>query len=348
MENVKLTQYSHGAGCGCKISPAVLDVILKNNESSKDFKNLLVGNSSRDDAAVMDLGDGTALITTTDFFMPIVDDAKDFGKIASANAISDVYAMGGTPIIAIAILGWPVEKINPELAAKVLEGSREICALANIPLAGGHSIDSPEPIFGLAVTGRVDIKNLKQNSTAKEGDYLFLTKPIGIGIMGTAIKRGILRTEDYSVFVNTMTQLNKLGEELGKIKGVNALTDVTGFGLVGHLIEMAEGSGLSAEIEYSKIPMIEGIDFYTKQFCFPDNTTRNLNSYKEKIAGMDGLEFITLCDPQTSGGLLVSVAPNSIDEYKALIKKSGLENIALESIGRMIARDEKVVKLMTK
>ena len=229
-----------------------------------------------------------------------------------------------------------------------MEGSREICALANIPLAGGHSIDSPEPIFGLAVTGRVDIKNLKQNSTAKEGDYLFLTKPIGIGIMGTAMKRGILRTEDYSVFVNTMTQLNKVGEELGKIKGVNALTDVTGFGLLGHLIEMAEGSGLSAEIEYSKIPMIEGIDFYTKQFCFPDNTTRNLNSYKEKIAGMDGLEFITLCDPQTSGGLLVSVAPNSIDEYSALIKKSGLENIALESIGRMIARDEKVVKLMTK
>ncbi len=346
MEDIKLTQYSHGAGCGCKIAPSVLDKILHNTKPFQEFKNLLVGNDTKDDAAVMDIGNGQAIISTTDFFMPIVDDAFDFGRIASANAISDIYAMGGKPLMAVAILGWPVEKIPAELAAKVLEGSREICKQAGIPLAGGHSIDSPEPIFGLAVTGIMPISQLKKNSTAQEGDLLFLTKPIGTGIMGTALKRGLLKEEDYPNWVDTMCRLNTLGEKLGKMEGVNALTDVTGFGLVGHLIEMAEGSGLSAEISNSLVPLLNGIEKYTAQFCFPDNTTRNLNSYKDKVAGMDGLEFITLCDPQTSGGLLVSVAPNAVSKYIDLIKSEGYSDIYFKPIGKMVLKQEKVVTIL--
>ena len=241
---IKLTQYSHGAGCGCKISPQVLDEILKSNLEIPDHKNLIVGNHSKDDAAVFNLGNGTALISTTDFFMPIVDDPFDFGRIAAANAISDVYAMGGKPIVAIAILGWPVNSLPAEIAQKVIEGGRSICMEAGIPLAGGHSIDSPEPIFGLAVNGIVDTNNIKQNNQAKAGDILFLTKPLGVGILTTAEKKGILLAGDEGIAAKQMMQLNKVGEALGKIDGVSALTDVTGFGLLGHLVEMAEGSEL--------------------------------------------------------------------------------------------------------
>src|SRR6187401_1552261 len=250
----RLTQYSHGAGCGCKIAPKVLDEILKSNISFPDTKNLLVGNSSKDDAAVYDLENGMALISTTDFFMPIVDDAFDFGRIAAANSISDVYAMGGKPLLAIAILGWPVEKLPVELAQRIIEGGRTVCAEAGIPLAGGHSIDSPEPIFGLAVTGIVSKENLKQNNTAQSGDLIFLTKPLGVGILSTAQKRGLLKEGHLQLMIEQMTMLNKIGEASGKIKGVTAMTDVTGFGLFGHLIEMAESSGVSAEIFYTKIP----------------------------------------------------------------------------------------------
>ena len=214
-DKVKLTQFSRGAGCGCKIAPKVLDEILKTNIAMPADSKLLVGNSSKDDAAVYDLGNGTALISTTDFFMPIVDDAFDFGRIASANAISDVYAMGGKPLLAVAILGWPVEKLPAELAQKVLDGSRKICEEAGIPLAGGHSIDSAEPIFGLAVTGLVDIKNLKKNNTAKPGDVLFITKPLGVGVLSTAQKRGLIKEEHVAVMISQMTQLNKIGEALG-------------------------------------------------------------------------------------------------------------------------------------
>ena len=249
-DSIKLTQYSHGAGCGCKIAPKVLDEILKSSFALPDNRNLLVGNHSKDDAAVYDLGNGTALISTTDFFMPIVDDAFDFGRIAAANSISDVYAMGGKPLMAIAILGWPVEKLPVELAQKLIEGGRTICAEAGIPLAGGHSIDSQEPIFGLAVTGIVPIENLKKNNTAQEGDLLFITKPLGVGVLSTAQKRGLLKEEHLPLMIQQMAALNIIGEELGKIKGVTAMTDVTGFGLLGHLIEMTEGSGLSAEIYY--------------------------------------------------------------------------------------------------
>src|SRR6188768_3340569 len=235
MDEIKLTQYSRGAGCGCKIAPQVLDEILKSDHFFPDDKKLLVGNSSKDDAAAYDLGNGMALISTTDFFMPIVDDAFDFGRIAAANSISDVYAMGGKPLMAIAILGWPVEKLSSEIAQRVIEGGRAICAEAGIPLAGGHSIDSPEPIFGLAVTGIVPIENLKRNNTAQEGDLLFITKPLGVGILSTAQKRGLLKEEHLSVMINQLSSLDKIGEELGKIEGVTAMTDITGFGLLGHL-----------------------------------------------------------------------------------------------------------------
>ena len=252
----KLTQYSHGAGCGCKIAPKILDEILSSNFATPDNANLIVGNHSKDDAAVYDLRNGTALISTTDFFMPIVDDPYEFGRIASANAISDVYAMGGKPILAIAILGWPINILPPAIAQKVIEGSRSICREAGISLAGGHSIDSPEPIFGLAVNGLVPIENIKQNNLAKKGDVLFLTKPLGVGILTTAEKMGLLKNQHTGVAANQMMQLNKVGEALGTIKGVHAMTDITGFGLLGHLVEMAEGSGLSAVVNFEKVHLI--------------------------------------------------------------------------------------------
>ncbi|HEV8271263.1 MAG TPA: selenide, water dikinase SelD [Chitinophagaceae bacterium] len=345
---IRLTQYSHGAGCGCKIAPKVLDEILKSNISIPVNKNLLVGNSSKDDAAVYDLENGMALISTTDFFMPIVDDAFDFGRIAAANSISDVYAMGGKPLLAIAVLGWPVEKIPVDIARKVIDGGRTVCNEAGIPLAGGHSVDSPEPIFGLAVTGIVKREDLKKNNTAEEGDLIFLTKPLGGGILSTAQKRGLLKEEHLQMMINQMTALNKIGEELGKIKGVTAMTDVTGFGLLGHLIEMAEGSGLSAEIYYDKIPVADGVKEYISQRIFPDATTRNWSSYSDKIKfekGVNVMEAFTLLpDPQTNGGLLFSVGENAIGEVIALLEKYGLKDF-IEPIGKFITKGEKMIEV---
>lgn len=336
---VLLTQYSHGAGCGCKIAPKVLDEILKSSMALPDNKNLLVGNHSKDDAAVYDLGNGMAIISTTDFFMPIVDDAFDFGRIAAANSISDVYAMGGKPLMAIAILGWPVEKLPVELAQKVIEGGRSVCAEAGIPLAGGHSIDSQEPIFGLAVTGIVPIENLKKNNTAMAGDILFLTKPLGVGVLSTAQKRGLLQEEHLPAMISQMAALNKAGEELGKIAGVTAMTDVTGFGLLGHLVEITEGSGLSAEIFYDKIPVAPGVREYINQRIFPDATTRNWNAYSDKVKfekGVNVMEAFTLLpDPQTNGGLLISARPESINEIQAIIGSD------IVPIGNMINENEK-------
>lgn len=349
-ESIKLTQYSHGAGCGCKISPKILDEILKRNLSTPNDKNLLVGNSSKDDAAVYDLENGMALVSTTDFFMPIVDDAFDFGRIAAANSISDVYAMGGKPLMAIAILGWPVEKLPVELAQKVLEGGRTICKEAGIPLAGGHSIDSPEPIFGLAVTGIINKENLKKNNTAEVGDLIFLTKPLGVGILSTAQKRGLLKDEHLQVMIEQMITLNKIGEELGEIKGVTAMTDVTGFGLLGHLIEMAEGSGLSAEISYNKIGVISGVIDFINQRIFPDATTKNWNSYYDKVRfekGINVMEAFTLLpDPQTNGGLLFSVKEKAKEEIITLLKKEGLKNF-IEPIGKFTVRGEKTIEVKT-
>ena len=345
-EPIRLTQYSRGAGCGCKISPQVLEEILHSELVFPDNKNLLVGNSSKDDAAVYDLGGGNALISTTDFFMPIVDDAFDFGRIASANAISDIYAMGGKPILAIAVLGWPVEKLPASLAKKVIEGARNICAIAGIPLAGGHSIDSAEPFFGLAVNGLVSIENLKKNDTANEGDLLFLTKPIGVGILSTGQKRKVLKPEHATILANQLTTLNNVGEALGKIKGVTAMTDVTGFGLAGHLIEMAEGSGLSAEINYSKLSIIEGAKEYLAQRIVPDATYRNWNSYSKKIdfaKDVNVMEaFSILPDPQTNGGLLIAVHPDSVAKVHEVFQQYGLDNF-LEPVGTFVPKMEKVI-----
>lgn len=331
MENIKLTQYSHGAGCGCKISPKILDEILQSSFSMPDNNLLLVGNHSKDDAAVYDLLNGTALISTTDFFMPIVDDPYNFGRIASANAISDVYAMGGNPVLAIAILGWPINILPPIVARRVIEGSKSICLEAGIPLAGGHSIDSPEPIFGLAVNGLVDIKNLKQNNTAKKGDVLLLTKKIGVGILTTAEKKNQLTESDKLLAAEQMMQLNKVGSRLGAVAGVHAMTDVTGFGLLGHLIEMAEGSGLSATIEFNRVPLIsKSLIEYVEMGAVPGGTHRNWDSYGHKVKlennNAESLYKNILADPQTSGGLLISVSRDSLEEVISVLNEYGLSD----------------------
>lgn len=331
-EEIRLTQYSHGAGCGCKIAPKVLDQILHTSIPQPHDAQLLVGNSSRDDAAVYDIGGGQAIISTTDFFMPIVDDAYDFGRIASANAISDVYAMGGRPVMAIAVLGWPIEKLAPEVARRVIEGSRSICAEAGIPLAGGHSIDSPEPIFGLAVTGLLDIKNLKQNDTATTGCELYLTKPLGVGMLTTAQKRGILRPEHEQIAPHSMMQLNKIGAELGQLPGVRAMTDVTGFGLLGHLSEVCEGSNLTAEVSFGKVPLLPEAAEYYAQKSIPGGTVRNWDSYGHKVGSITDEQRAWLCDPQTSGGLLVCVDPADRDAVQAVFARYGL---TLDSFGTL-------------
>ncbi len=322
LTEVKLTQYSHGAGCGCKISPEVLDCILDQaGNKSIRFESLLVGNAERDDAAVMDLGDGTAIISTTDFFMPIVDDPETFGRIAATNAISDIYAMGGTPMMAIAILGWPVNILNPEIAGRVVNGAQKTCIEAGIPLAGGHSIDSPEPIFGLAVTGRVNISDIKKNGGASPGDLLFLTKPLGIGIITTAGKKGIADPAHTSLAVAEMIRLNRIGEQLGKIKGVTAMTDITGFGLAGHMIEMCEASGTQAVIDFDKIPVIDDVVYaYMDQGSIPGGTNRNFASYGHKIKLNSDRQRNMICDPQTSGGLLVAVNPAFRDEVETVFQ----------------------------
>jgi selenide,water dikinase len=320
---IKLTEYSHGAGCGCKISPQVLDVILQTQVKFAD-PQLLVGNTSRDDAAVYDLGDGRAVISTTDFFMPIVDDPFDFGRIAATNAISDVYAMGGVPMVAIAILGWPINQLSAEVAQQVVDGGRHACRDAGISLAGGHSIDSPEPIFGLAVTGSVEVKHLKRNDTAQLGNRLYLTKPLGIGILTTAQKKKKLLPEHQHIARDTMCELNSVGSELGKIEGVTAITDVTGFGLLGHLSEMCEGSKLSARIHFDRVRQLEAAEMYRQQGCIPGGTNRNFDSYGSKIGEMTEAQKQILCDPQTSGGLLVAVSPDAEAHVLEIARNRGL------------------------
>ena len=334
--DIKLTAYSHGAGCGCKISPAVLDKILHSSIPSIVDPALIVGNKDRDDAAVLDLGNGTALISTTDFFMPIVDDPFDFGRIASANAISDVYAMGGKPVLAIAILGWPIDKLAPEIARNVLEGARSVCAEAGITLAGGHSIDCPEPVFGLSVNGIVNIENLRQNSTATPGCRLYLTKPLGVGILSTAQKKGLLRSEDQAIALRSMTMLNKAGEEFGKLGYVKALTDVTGFGLLGHLSEMCEASGLAAIIEFDKIPVIESLQGYLAQNCVPGGAVRNWKSYGHKVNTLSENTRNILSDPQTSGGLLVAVSEENTAEFEQILEELGLPEKCCKSFGHLV------------
>ena len=343
--NIALTEYAHGAGCGCKIAPAILQEILQTNTATFSYEKLLVGNDSNDDAAVYQLNDEEALISTTDFFTPIVNDPFLFGKIAAANAISDVYAMGGYPLLAIAILGFPVETLPINVAQQIIEGARTICSEANIPLAGGHSIDSKEPIFGLAVNGLVKTKHLKRNNTAQEGDSLFLTKPVGTGILSTAQKRKQLQPEHNESWIAQLATLNKAGAALGKIDGVTAMTDVTGFGLLGHLYEMAKGSNLSAELYYDKVPILEAAKYYAAQRIIPDATYRNWNAYNQQVKfepGVNVMEaFNLLPDPQTNGGLLIAVKQNAVKEVQQLLKTHGCD--FLTPIGKMIAVQDKTI-----
>jgi selenide,water dikinase len=339
---IRLTQYSHGAGCGCKISPAVLDTILSGSGSQTLDPKLWVGNASRDDAAVYAIDDHTGIVSTTDFFMPIVDDPFDFGRIAATNAISDIYAMGGSPLMAIAILGWPINLIPAEVAGDVIRGARAVCDLAGIPLAGGHSIDAPEPIFGLAVTGRVDKAQLKRNDTARAGDQLYLTKPLGIGILTTAEKQGKLRAEDQGVATELMCTLNRAGQRFATLPGVSAMTDVTGFGLLGHLVEMADGSTLTAELDYGAVPRITSVEHYLSQGCVPGGTGRNFDSYGHRVSALSDEQKQLLCDPQTSGGLLVAVSPESSHEFLAAAAELGL---SLEPIGHLTDAREHAVEL---
>jgi selenide,water dikinase len=327
MEQIRLTQFSPGAGCGCKISPAELEKILKHSDTMPVFKNLLVGHESRDDGAVLDIGDNNAIISTADFFTPIVDDPYDYGRIAAANALSDIYAMGGSPLMAISILGWPVEKLPADMAATVINGAIEICSEAEIPLAGGHSISISDPVFGLAVTGIVNHSFVKRNDTATEGCQLFLSKPLGIGILSTAAKKCLLTEDDYKTAVHWMTMLNRIGTELGRMKEVKAMTDVTGFGLLGHLFEICRGSGLSAIIDPKAIPLMDNIHSYIEKNCIPGGTYRNWKSYGSNIINADEFQKLVMADPQTSGGLLIAVDINSDNTFKEICDKFNFANI---------------------
>lgn len=335
---VRLTQYSHGAGCGCKIAPAQLELILKSALGTLHEPRLLVGYGTRDDAAVYELEDGRCIISTTDFFSPIVDDAFDFGRIAATNALSDVYAMGGRPLLAVAVLGWPIDKLGPELAQRVIEGGRQACHDAGIPLAGGHSIDAPEPFFGLAVTGEVRKEHIKRNDTAHDGDLLYLTKPLGVGILSTAMKRGILPSDQAILLRDSMVALNSIGTQLGTMAGVHALTDVTGFGLLGHLMEMCDGSGLTAEVQYDQVPVLAHAKGLIAQGCYPDGALRNWKSYGNRVTGASTMErMFMLADPETSGGLLICVAPEDAVSMERALRGAGFP---CAGIGRMVAQKE--------
>ena len=324
IDAVKMTQYSHGAGCGCKISPKSLTTILQTQIEQVKTDKLIVGNDTRDDAAVYDLGNGMGIISTTDFFLPIVDDPFDFGKIAATNAISDIYAMGGKPLMAIAILGWPVDKLSNEVANQVVEGGREICRQAGIPLAGGHSIDNPEPLFGLAVTGIVELSKLKRNDKARPGSRLFLTKPLGVGILSTAQKNGKLDPAHKDIAPESMMKLNKIGAELASMDAVSAITDVTGFGLLGHLLEVCEGSNVGAVIDYDKVPVFPEVYEYIEKKQIPGGTKRNWQSYGEKVDLAREEMRTILCDAQTSGGLLIAVDEPAVPEVRRILQKDGL------------------------
>ena len=314
-----------------------METILKSDVVYKANPNLLVGNDKRDDAAVFNLGDGKSIISTTDFFTPIVDDPYDFGRIASVNAISDIYAMGGKPIMAIAILGWPVDKLPLETARKVLEGARKVCDEAGISLAGGHSIEIGDPVFGLSVTGIIDTEKVKANSGATKGCKLFTTKPLGIGIMATAEKQKKITEEDRKAIVDLMSTLNKVGQDLSEFEAVKAITDVTGFGLVGHLLEICEASNLKAIVDFDKVPTIKNLEKYIEMKTFPGGLFKNYKSYSSKIEEITKMQRNVLCDAQTSGGLLVAVDANGVDEVVEYMKSI---NHPFYEIGELVDYDQ--------
>jgi len=323
---VKLTQFSHGGGCGCKIAPGVLEQILSKAGPGIVPKELLVGIETSDDAAVYQINDRQAIVATTDFFMPIVDDPHDFGAIAATNAISDVYAMGGRPLFALALVGMPVAQIPLEVIRKILEGGESVCTRAGIPVAGGHTIDSVEPIYGLVAIGLVDPKHVKRNSGAKPGDELVLGKPLGVGIYSAALKKGRLGDAGYRAMVDTTTRLNTPGTKLGTLEGVHALTDVTGFGLLGHLVEIAKGSNAAADIDWKALPLLSEALGFAREGILTGASARNWAGYGKHVelgAGLGDPERAILTDPQTSGGLLVACSPETTPQVLATFREEG-------------------------
>ena len=334
---VRLTSLSHGGGCGCKIAPGVLSEILKSSTGFPVPKELLVGIETADDAAVYKLNDEQALIATTDFFMPIVDDPYDFGRIAATNAISDVYAMGGTPIMALALVGMPINVLPIETIGRIIKGGESVCAEAGIPIAGGHTIDSVEPIYGLVVMGLIHPSKVKRNADAKAGDVLVLGKPLGVGVLSAALKKDQLSAEGYKQMISNTTQLNKPGIALADLKGVHALTDVTGFGLAGHGLELARGAKCSVQIDWAKVPLLPGVRELAAQGIVTGASGRNWASYGADVtlpAGFAEADRALLTDPQTSGGLLVSCAPAQVDDVLAIFKCGGFAHAAV--IGRVV------------
>lgn len=332
MSGIKLTQLSHGGGCGCKIAPSILQSILGQARQQLPFPDLLVGRETSDDAAVYRLNDSQAIVATTDFFMPIVDDPFDFGRIAATNALSDIYAMGATPIMALAIVGMPINTMPLEAIRAILEGGESVCREAGIPLAGGHSIDAPEPIYGLVGLGVVHPDQLKKNSDAKVGDVLILGKALGVGVMAQALKKGLLSPAGYSALIGSTTQLNSVGSELGRLPEVHALTDVTGFGLLGHLLEMCRGSGLQADIRFEQVPLMEEARLLAMQGIGPGATERNFASYAQKVEFSPHLaawQRCLLADAQTSGGLLVAVSPDAAEDVLAQFRQTGFVNAGI-------------------
>jgi selenide,water dikinase len=335
---LKLTSFSHGGGCGCKIAPGVLAEILKNSSGFPVPKELMVGIETADDAAVYKLNDEQALIATTDFFMPIVDDPFDFGRIAATNAISDVYAMGGTPIMALALVGMPVSQLPLETIGLIIKGGESICQEAGIPIAGGHTIDSVEPIYGLVVLGLVHPSRVKRNADARAGDVLILGKPLGVGVLSAALKKDALDAEGYAAMIANTTKLNKPGKPLAELDGVHALTDVTGFGLLGHLLELARGAGLRARLDAGAIPLLPRVAELAAQGYVTGASKRNWEAYGKDVAlgaGVTPVQQALFTDPQTSGGLLVSCAPEQADAVLALFAREGFGEAAV--IGRMEA-----------
>ena len=335
-QKIKLTSFSHGGGCGCKIAPGVLSEILKNSTGFPVPKELMVGIETADDAAVYKLNDEQALIATTDFFMPIVDDPFDFGRIAATNAISDVYAMGGTPIMALALVGMPVNKLPIETIGQIIKGGETICAEAGIPIAGGHTIDSVEPIYGLVVLGLVHPSKVKRNADAKAGDVLILGKPLGVGVLSAALKKDALDAAGYAAMIENTTKLNKPGKALADMAGVHAMTDITGFGLLGHLLELARGAKLEAQLDMASIPLLPGVGQLARDGFFTGASGRNWDAYGSDVTLFDGIapaQQALLTDPQTSGGLLVSVDPSVVDEVLALFAREGFGHAAV--VGRM-------------
>jgi selenide,water dikinase len=343
----RLTSLSHGGGCGCKIAPGVLSEILKSVPQLPFPKELLIGIETSDDAAVYQINENQAIVATTDFFMPIVDDPFDFGKIAATNAISDIYAMGGTPLFALALVGMPIKVLSNATIARILEGGAEACRSAGIPIAGGHTIDSVEPIYGLVAIGIVDPKLVKSNAAAQAGDVLILGKPLGVGILSAALKKDLLGDAGYQEMIANTTKLNSAGPELAKLPGVHALTDVTGFGLAGHTLELARGSNLTAQVQWNQVPLLSNVQSMAEQGVITGASDRNWQSYGAQVnlpAQFSPAQQALLTDPQTSGGLLVSCSADAVNDVLEIFKRHHFADACI--IGKMINKEEQHLKVL--